>query len=135
MLGALATVPSAQAPVHLNRLIETLAQGRGELINAVFTRGHRSIHTARSAITGVATVPGVSASSLLRVIPLLHLTPGALPHLKTAFAHYLRATSGLANLPASIGTFGRTSVSLMVDCPFVQVMIQPNGILTPATSR
>jgi len=28
MLGALATMPSAQAPVHLNRMIEKLAQGR-----------------------------------------------------------------------------------------------------------
>jgi hypothetical protein len=49
---------------------------------------------------------------------------------------YLRwNVAGLANLVASIGTFGRTSFSAIVFCPFVHVTTTRKGILTPATSR
>jgi NADPH:quinone reductase-like Zn-dependent oxidoreductase len=42
---------------------------------------------------------------------------------------------GLANFAASIGTFGRTSVSSKVSTPDSQVTVHRNGSFTPATSR
>jgi len=45
------------------------------------------------------------------------------------------AGAGLLNLAASIGTFGCTAVSCVVDCPSVQVTVQRKGILIPATRR
>ena len=45
------------------------------------------------------------------------------------------AGAGLASFAASIGTFSCTSLSSVVACPFVQVVVQRNGILTPDTSR
>jgi hypothetical protein len=43
--------------------------------------------------------------------------------------------AGMANLAASIRTFGSISLSCVVDCPSVHVTVQRNGILTPAISR
>ena len=48
---------------------------------------------------------------------------------------YRREAVGLANLAASIATFGCTSLNSKTDRPLSQLTVQRNGIFTPATSR